>query len=300
MLGVFDALVARGQRYPLGDLLDAHAGHLNLHTLGDRGSMPPEPRCRSAPAVRPRRPSRPATFGAARCTVCTTPPSSIRTVLALTTGSAIPASGTLLPRDAAARRLVGHLQLREGLVHGRRGGPHLLAVVAVQRQFQRPAAAQDDGVGLVHGLVGREGRDRRDRRPRIRSPGRTPALGGLIDVVQEGLDARRRRDLILPTRPLRGRQRAGQAGVDHRVDRRQRPQMTDKAPAGGILDGCPGGLEQFRSTTAAMCRQCTWPPRAASRLCWPRALGRRPPWSGGIDPEHAGPRRASRSPGGYR
>ena len=46
--------------------------------------------------------SMPATVGAARCTVRTAPPSLICTVLELTTGSAIPASGTRLPRLAAA------------------------------------------------------------------------------------------------------------------------------------------------------------------------------------------------------
>ncbi len=42
------------------------------------------------------------TFAAGRCTVRTAPPSLIWTVLALTTGSAIPARGTRLAREAAA------------------------------------------------------------------------------------------------------------------------------------------------------------------------------------------------------
>jgi len=46
--------------------------------------------------------SNPATLGAARCTVRIAPPSLSWTVLALTTGRAIPASGTRLARDAAA------------------------------------------------------------------------------------------------------------------------------------------------------------------------------------------------------
>ena len=46
--------------------------------------------------------SRPATLAAASFTVRTAPPSSSCTVLALTTGSDIPANGTRLPRDAAA------------------------------------------------------------------------------------------------------------------------------------------------------------------------------------------------------
>ena len=44
----------------------------------------------------------PPTLAAARWTVRTAPPSLIWTVLALTTGSVIPASGTRLPREAAA------------------------------------------------------------------------------------------------------------------------------------------------------------------------------------------------------
>ena len=49
--------------------------------------------------------SRSATFGAARRTVRTTPPSLICTFLALTTGSDMPPSGTRLPREAAAGAL---------------------------------------------------------------------------------------------------------------------------------------------------------------------------------------------------
>ncbi|CKS66271.1 Uncharacterised protein [Mycobacterium tuberculosis] len=46
--------------------------------------------------------SSPATLGAGKCTVRTNPPSLSCTVLALTTGSAIPDSGTRLAREAAA------------------------------------------------------------------------------------------------------------------------------------------------------------------------------------------------------
>ena len=54
--------------------------------------------CSGTPAAS----SKPATFGAASRTVRSTPPSSICTVSALTTGNDIPSSGTRLPREAAA------------------------------------------------------------------------------------------------------------------------------------------------------------------------------------------------------
>ena len=57
--------------------------------------------CSGAPAAS----SRAATLGAARCTVRTAPPSSSRTVLGLTTGNAIPPSGTREPREAASGAL---------------------------------------------------------------------------------------------------------------------------------------------------------------------------------------------------
>ena len=57
--------------------------------------------CSGTPAAS----SRPATFGAARRTVRITPASLSCTVLALTTGSDMPASGTRLPREAAAGAL---------------------------------------------------------------------------------------------------------------------------------------------------------------------------------------------------
>ena len=56
----------------------------------------------AARAERRRLPAGPRRSGAARCTVLTTPPSLICTVFALTTGSAMPPSGSRVPRDAAA------------------------------------------------------------------------------------------------------------------------------------------------------------------------------------------------------
>src|SRR5271156_6521979 len=106
--------------------------------------------------------SRSPTLAAARWTLRTAPPSLSSTVLALTTGRAIPASGTRLPRVAAACglrgtaasrgrgwRRVGHRELGQRLVDGGIRRPDLFGVLTVQRDLQRSAAPQHDvrGVG---------------------------------------------------------------------------------------------------------------------------------------------------------
>jgi hypothetical protein len=58
----------------------------------------------------------------------------------------MPASGNRLARDAAAGAA--------SLIDSRGRRPYLLALLAVDRHLQRPAASQHDGVGLMDRLIG--------------------------------------------------------------------------------------------------------------------------------------------------
>ncbi len=116
------------QRQPLGDLLDP---------IADRtGSMPSTIGAVAAGtswSLQRRRPhsAAPRHWGQ-RYRAHPTPPSLSCTVLALTTSSAIPDSRTRLARSRSRRR-VGRRELGQRLVHRRRGRPHLLSVVTIQR-----------------------------------------------------------------------------------------------------------------------------------------------------------------------